>query len=114
MNKVILIQRPKHGLDISKAARYGDLTLIEDERGHYSSVFDINEYCEFLLSRLSELNYDPQKDYICVVGSMVNVCVALVCVARNFETFKVLLFNSVINDYVAREFEITSLMQKES
>lgn len=103
-NRVFILKTTKRHFDISSTGVFGDVVYLISEDEHIPSVFDTVAYQNALVTRLRAYDYDPTRDYVCVVGAMVPVTNFIVCVAKEWRIFKVLLFSSTENKYVERTF----------
>ncbi len=105
MSKVFIIEPPRQNIDTNKAREYGDIVYVFDHDDRRCSVWSHVNFGNTVLRRLVELGFDPEEDFVCIVGAMVTVLIAVVAVAQHYDEFKVLLFNSVDDSYVQKRFD---------
>jgi hypothetical protein len=108
MSRVFIIEQPRSNIDISRAEQFGELVYLFDSNARRCSVFHHHDFGRAILEQLVAANFDYKDDYVCIVGSMLTVAVALIAIAQSFDTFKALLFNSVESEYVERRFDKSS------
>ena len=104
-SRVFIIEPPRQNIDTSKAKQYGDIVYIFGHDDRRCSVWSHVSFGQTVLQRLEELNFDVEKDFVCIVGAMVTVLIAIVAVAQCYEKFSVLLFNRVDGSYVLKQFD---------
>jgi len=104
MPKVFIIEHPRNNVDISDAQKFGDIVCIFERDDRRCGVFHHAEFGRTILRRLEELGFDPDVDFICVVGAMLTVVTAIIAVSQYYDKFNALLFNSVNGSYVEKQF----------
>ena len=104
MSEVFIIEPPRHNIDVSKAAKYGEIIYVFNYSDRRCSVWSHVSFGMTVLQRLKELGFDSKNDFICVVGSMVTVVIAFIAIAQHYDEFNVLLFNSIDDAYVQKRF----------
>jgi hypothetical protein len=107
--RVFVIERPKPGLDISKAAEYGEIVHIFHEGDGRCSVFDSDKFCQRIIERLQELRFDPDRDSICVVGSMILVVLLVVAAQAEWCHTTFLFYSASESRYVKRRLDACEL-----
>ena len=102
-NRVILLETTQGNIDVSRAARYGELTYLFERGDERCSVFNTDRYEQLLRSRLAGLKFDPTRDYVCVAGKI--VCIAVLCsvIAAEYGPFCMLMFDAHECEYVKRQ-----------
>ena len=105
MSKVFIIELPRRYVDTSKAEEFGEIVYVFLPTSRRCSVWEHVHFGETVLQRLKELNFNPWTDYVCIVGALVTVTIALITIAQSYDEFNVLLFNSVSGAYVQKRFE---------
>lgn len=105
MGRVFMVERPRTSVDTSTAERYGHVTFIFGRRDRRCSVFNSSSYGAQIVERLELANFDPARDFVCVVGSMVTVVVALIAAACHYPYLRLLLYraNEGKGEYVIRK-----------
>ena len=103
-SRVFILERPRRALDISPAEVFGEIWELFNTQRYEKrpSMFNTHEYGEEIIRRLTEAGYDPRRDCFCVVGSMVAMVVAIATLVSRYKTVRVLLYNSVSNEYIER------------
>lgn len=86
------------GHDLSDAERFGELIYVTEGN---VNVFNTDRMMFTILKCLKDNNYDPDKDYILLSGSMViNFLIGLLCTKS-----KLLIWDPKIKQYEEREAE---------
>jgi len=104
MSKVFVIEPPKQFFDMSSAKMFGEIVYIFDHEDRRCSAWDHVKFGQTVLSRLKALDFNNDKDSICIVGSMLTVSISIIAIAQHYSSFNVLLFHSVDDRYVAKRF----------
>lgn len=104
MPKVFIIERPRNNIDVSDAEKFGEIVYVFGVDDRRCSVFQHVDFGRTILQRLEFLRFDPKLDYVCIVGSMLTVSIAVITIAQCYDEFSTLLFNSVDNAYVEKRF----------
>jgi len=104
MCRVFVVEHPKPNLDINSAEEFGELTFIFEPNDRRCSAFHHVSFGRAILDKLESLNYNPNEDYICIVGSILVVSIAMITIAQAYPSFKALLFNSIDSCYVEKQF----------
>jgi|AntAceMinimDraft_18_1070375.scaffolds.fasta_scaffold87182_2 hypothetical protein len=102
MPKVFIIEEPRRYIDVSSAEKFGEIIYLFKPMQRRVGVFDHPRYGRAVLQQLLIHNYDPLVDYLCIVGSLVTVSVALIPISQSFDKFKMLLFNSSNSEYIEK------------
>ena len=102
--KVFIIEHPRNNIDVSKAKDFGQIVYLFDRDDRRCSAWDHKKFGREVLSRLKELDYKPEEDYICVVGAMLIVVNSIIAISQNYKVFVMLLFNSVEDTYIPKTF----------
>ena len=105
MSRVFIIEPLRHHIDISKAKDFGEIIYLFKPMQRRVGVFDHVRFGQAVLKQLSDYIFDPEKDCICVVGSIVTVSIALIAIAQTHLTFSALLFNSSNDSYEKKTFD---------
>jgi hypothetical protein len=97
MSRVLVIE-PVKNMDVSLAARFGELTYVFNDRrpSVWTPLFS-----RVLIERLKVLEYDPLSDHIVMSGSMMTLIVSAAVIGAEYKRFRALHFNSriEIRDY---------------
>ena len=104
MSKVFILEPVRSKLDVSKAREYGEIIYIFQRDARRCSVWDHKNFSLTVLRRLKALGYNYKTDFICVVGAILTVTIAIIALTQKYEEFNALFFNSVSGDYVKRNF----------
>jgi len=103
--KVFIIEHPRNNIDVSKAKDFGQIVYLFDKDDRRCSAWDHKKFGRTVLGRLKELDYNPEEDYICIVGAVLIIINSIIAIAQNHETFTVLLFNSIEGVYIPKLFK---------
>lgn len=108
MSKVFIIEHTsKEGIDVSTASSFGDIVYLFSRSERHASAFKHAEFGWAIIKRLKELNFDPNRDYVCCTGSVIALVVAFIALAKVYPVLRILMFNSVDGVYVERRFDDT-------
>lgn len=105
MPKVFIIEPPRNNIDVSDARKFGDIVYVFEVDDRRCGVFRHVLFGQTILQRLELHKFDPETDYVCVVGAMLTVSIAIITIAQYYDAFNVLLFNSVDDSYVEKRFD---------
>ena len=102
MTKVLLLEMTRSNIDTSKAEPFGEIYYIFTQGDRRSSVFDTTAYEQAIEARLNELQFDADKDIVCIAGKI--VCIAVLCavLSRKYGQFNILMFDAHDERYVMR------------
>lgn len=98
MSRVFLLGPTDHNID--DALRYGRLQIVFE--GPRPSIFDHKRFSAEYCKRLRELNFDPDKDFVLLIGTAVPLILCTSFLLDEYGFFKALLFNAAKNCYVVR------------
>ena len=104
MSKVFIIEPPRHDIDTSKATEFGDIVYVFLPTSRRCSIWSHVHFGNTVLAQLKELNFNPNVDFICVVGAMTTISIAIIAISQYYDEFNVLLFNSVNDSYTQKRF----------
>ena len=99
MSRVFILEHTQ--LDVVKAREYGEVVYMFPPNVRRSSIWD-ERFCDEVIERLVEMEYDPCVDYFVVVGHMVQMVLAATTICGRWERFKALLFSSTERNYIPR------------
>lgn len=102
MSKVFIIETPHIKLDAGTISVHGEPITVYDKDARRPSVFNTGAFCEDLIERMDMLGFDNSADYICVVGSMVTLTVAIAAIVQRWHSINLLLFRANDSAYVKR------------
>ena len=100
MHRVFLIEDTD--LDISGLREYGTLTYLFNDSENRRSFQD-EKLDEQIISQFSRANFDPDKDYIAIVGKLIPVTITMTAVVSTYGCVKALAFDARTSQYVERE-----------
>jgi len=103
MSKVFIIEPLRRDLDITAASDFGEIQYVIEPGERRCSPFQHVEFSALILNRLQALNFKPDVDKICIVGTMLTIAVSLIAIAQAHSEFNILLFNSSMNEYVEKQ-----------
>lgn len=96
---VIILDKLVKDFDISDLNRFGEIKTVPR---YNASPFQLDRFEEDLLFKLR--TFDPNKDFIALVGRTLYVTVALLLLFKHFDSLKILLYDAVDQRYVERKF----------
>jgi hypothetical protein len=89
--------------DVSTAKDHGQIYYLTKER---LDPFDPNETVRLIRRELSQKKFDPEEDMVALTGASNLVSLFLAVLARDYDEFKVLIFDSRTEQYVLRTIDI--------
>lgn len=95
----VVLAEPAPRFDLSAAARHGDLVFLSSD---IMNPFTTDGMVNIFRHRLKEIDFNPDKDFLCMTGSNLTVGVMMATAARMYPTLKVLMFHAPTSDYRAR------------
>lgn len=101
--RVFILQAQKR-YDTS-AVKFYSKKLVYILKEEHISPFDTFGYIDLITHRLTEENFDPRKDFICLTGGSILLAIFLATLTRHFiyeNQFKVLIFDARNNRYKLR------------
>lgn len=90
-----------HDKNVRASRRFGELVVVFDKQESRPSIWDPSFLLE-ALDRMQDYQFDPQRDYILVVGSMVPVVMWCAAAFHRWPGTRILCFDIASGDYVAR------------
>lgn len=106
MAKVFLVEEPKN-VSPAPAEDWGEIEYVFQAGTRRPSVFDCQKFGNLFLDMIKEKQFDPEKDYFCLTGSLLPVCVGLVALLSAYGKVNILAFVSTEGKYVKRTWRIT-------
>ena len=106
MSRVFVIEPPKQFFDMSSAEKFGKIIYVFDHEDRRCSAWEHVKFGQTVLKRLKDFDFDNDKDFICVVGSMLTVSISIIAIAQHYSVFNALLFHSVDDSYVSKQFNL--------
>ena len=92
--RVFILQRK--GLDYSSAAKFGEIIVVyEGERPPITNIAFQQKIEDFLLTH----EFDPDRDYIMISGSAVNMHIYGAVVAGLFDKYAALIYSAESDEY---------------
>lgn len=107
--RAIIFERSKQALDTKGAEVFGRVVYVTEDRNMVRKLSSLEAYTAYMLTRLAEEGYSPKRDYICVTGSMLSLCLGLCGVLKKHGTVQLLVYNGSLRDYVVRVFDLNDL-----
>ena len=99
MSRVFVLEPTK--LDVEKAKTYGTLVYVFNNGDRRASIWT-EEFIEQVMTRLQSLCYDPDGDYVAIVGHLVPMAVVIARLTYDYDHFQALCFSSTEREYVVR------------
>lgn len=100
----VIIAEQTSRFDLSSATRYGEIVCLSDV---VLNPFTVEGVVGIFTHRLNELNFNPERDYVCLTGAQLIVPLMVGVVAGLHPTFRVLMFHAQTSDYRVRVFQKT-------
>lgn len=85
--------------DVSDAGRFGEITYVYPTNEPHPKVWT-NSFVQDMLKRLSDLQFNPEVDYVVVSGTVVPLVLLLTRLARDYQTLNMLLYDSSVDEYI--------------
>ena len=111
MSNVFIIEPPKQYFDLSSTKKFGEIVYVFGHEDRRCSAWDSVKFGRVVLKRLKALDFNNDCDYICIVGSMLTVSISVIAIAQHYSIFNVLLFHSIDNLYVHKQFNLLDWME---
>lgn len=93
-------------LDISGLSQHGHVKFVFDERSQRPSIWD-PAYIRCAVARMQSMGYDPDCDYVAIVGHVACLVMLSTALAQLYPSAKVLYFSAPTREYVVRRLGIT-------
>jgi hypothetical protein len=87
--------------DLSGAKAHGDMLFLFTSP---QSPFQEN-LVEAYRKRLHEIEFDPEKDVVCMTGQILTLCMFFAAIYKDHKKFRALLFDARSSHYVMHVFE---------
>lgn len=109
--KVFILESPKRvALKDEDLSPYGEAVLVfKDDEANRPSVFDPNKFSACTLGRLQELGYNPEDDFLVVLGSMIGVSLLIAAALNKYGSIRILLFSAITGAYVPRVLSVQEM-----
>lgn len=89
--------------DISKAAAYGEITYL----CHDLNALDTKDSVRRITARLTDMNYNPHKDFILMTGKLLECSFLLAIAAKLSQAVRILVYEAKTSDYTPRIFGLS-------
>lgn len=96
MPRVFLLEPTK--VDVSRAADWGQLTVLFPPGVHRSSIWD-ERYSGEVLNALAVHRYIPLEDFFLVAGSQVPLVMASIVMTKAYGVIQYLFYNAIDHSY---------------
>lgn len=90
--------------DLSDAERFGSLVVLFNDSVHRPSIWEDSIY-EAVKRRFKVLGFDPERDYVLLVGPQTMIVAAIHCLSLHYPKFRALFWHAAARGYVPRVFE---------
>lgn len=101
MCKRVFVFEETH-LDISKLRRFGDILYLFHRGEQKRPLRDI-KLEDQIASQLTRFNYDPEEDYLAIVGQQLTITIFLTTVVSLWGRCRTLCFDAGRSEYYERE-----------
>lgn len=97
----VFVPQISQKFDMGDAKRYGTIVPLTEER-----IDPLNppSVVSLFISQLENLDFDPEKDYVCLTGSQLVTAMFLAVLSARYEELKLLIFDSRNSSYCVRLF----------
>ncbi len=102
-SRVFILEPVSKWLDITATKEFGDLVYLFAKGENRPGIFHSNLFGLELLKRLVRNDFQPERDSICIVGSMVPMALYIAAAISFFGTINVLLFSAIYEEYVQKQ-----------
>lgn len=106
MPRVIIVDLPNRHMDLHEASEFGEIL---DIRVGISSPFRTEEFKQTLIEKLSNIRFDPEIDYVLMVGRILNFSMALAVMYHRYESLQIVIWSSLEQKYVVRTLSALTL-----
>lgn len=92
----------RHKPPLQDTRQFGELIYLfqRDSNGSRPHIFDTDAMSNEIEKRLTEMKYDPDRDYIVIGGGLIINCSLCAVVAALYEEFRVLMYDNQKSCYV--------------
>jgi len=103
MSRVLVSELPRSDLSLETAKKFGDVVCVFDGAYRRPGIFEPGLVDGAIGRRLEELHYDPEVDFICVVGSAIMTALLVGAIMSRWDIpcVKALFYHPGISQYVA-------------
>lgn len=97
--------------DLTDLKSYGK---VEDVSMYMGSPFKLDEYEQCLMRTFRTVGFDPDEDYLAIVGRVINCLFAQFIMLKHFGRVNVLIYSSIESRYVPRTLTLDSPNEQET
>ena len=95
----VFLPEPNGRFDLSTAEIFGVIEYLSERR---LDPFNTDTTVDFFKSRLQEVNFDPEIDFICMTGNSLILALMLSVVVSSYYSVKLLMFDAKNSAYRER------------
>lgn len=99
MPKVFIVEPVRSNLNFQSAEQFGETVYLFNEGDRRSSVFDSENYADDIAEALSRKEFNPNKDYICITGSIIPVTLVVATMIHLYGRVNALFFRANESSY---------------
>lgn len=104
--KVILIEKNDR-YPLGKAEQFGEIVFISEA---YINAFSPPEAIATIESRLTEIGFDKDRDYICMTGQALKIALLQTVAVIKYGVVQVLMWDATTSDYRIRNISSGSIV----
>jgi len=102
MSRVFVYEIPRT-MDMKTAEGFGAVTPIVTRDRRRPSVFNPNDFSDFVVDELSVAKFDPATDFICVAGQLIGNVLLVAAAVSAYSNVKLLIWDASSEEYKSRE-----------
>ena len=101
MHRVILFECPDKAFDLTDLARFGEVThLFNNTKDRLvPHPFRHEQFCKLIMEKLQAMSFNPDKDYIALVGRTTKFLYLALQVVAEYRRAKLLQYNATNGTY---------------
>ena len=103
----VIVAEQTDKFDLSEAKAFGDLTFLASEKS--LRTFNVDETVKSLSDGLDSIEFDPEKDCICMSGQSIVLSYLLTIATVKYKKIKILLYDGKHNIYQCRWFSLNGV-----
>lgn len=101
MNSRVFIPEPNERFSFQEAEKHGSIVYLSSKK---TNPFNTSRSLQIYRNSFIQNNFDPARDFLCMTGNSLSLCLALSCASYLYDEIKVLMFDSQTSHYIVRIF----------
>lgn len=100
-SRVFLLEPPKIQFEAQGMKEWGEVVVLLDPASSERrvNIFMVEDYCDMIVEKLKSHDFDPEADYICVLGSVLGMTFLVRAAEGAYGKIRLLMFNSKKKHY---------------